>query len=312
MDITTKLHNNITTKEVKNMDLDRIRTLNIAELAGKLGFEPVKSDKKAFRKGDLKVSIDERTGRFNSFTNPDIKGVGAIDFIIKTENISFKEAISRLSSDYSIPLKPFSFSTRKEKIKEPQPKKLIMPVKAQDSEKAINYLKSRSIATQVTDKLIEKNKIYADVRGNTVFLCSDATGNVTGAEIKNINFKGMAPGSDKAMGAFYISTSKTPNRIIITESAIDAISYLQIKIPKHTIVVSTAGILNNHNKILNDLISKNNVKNVVIAYDNDLPGRQAAKDLKVELEKENLQVEIERSNKKDWNEDLSFQPERAR
>ncbi len=115
-------------EQFKNVDIvdftKRLRHIDVVELAERMGFEQDKYDKKAYRRGNLKVSIDEKTGRFNSFIDPTVKGIGSIDFVMKTENKKFAEAIEFLSNEYSIiqPNKPLSFQQKKEKP-EPEPEK---------------------------------------------------------------------------------------------------------------------------------------------------------------------------------------------
>ena len=108
-------------EQFKNVDIvdftKRLRHIDVVELAERMGFEQDKYDKKAYRRGNLKVSIDEKTGRFNSFIDPTVKGIGSIDFVMKTENKKFAEAIEFLSNEYSIiqPNKPLSFQQKKRK-----------------------------------------------------------------------------------------------------------------------------------------------------------------------------------------------------
>ena len=84
------------------LNLEKIRNVDIITLAKDLGFKQDKYDKKEYRRDDLKVSIDEKRGRFNSFVNEGVKGAGSIDFVMKTENLRFKDAAQKINDMYSI------------------------------------------------------------------------------------------------------------------------------------------------------------------------------------------------------------------
>ena len=319
-----EIKNNAIKEVMNDMDLEPLKNIDVVELAERMGFERDKYDRKAYRRGDMKISIDERTGRFNSFIDQNVHGRGAIDFIIKTENKDFKGAIEFLSNEYSTttatkPKPNFSFQRENiqqaqakqeepEKI-EPEKKILELPTKAENTEKLKAYLVGkRKISEKIVDKLISGNMIYQDVKGNVVFLSRDLTGKeITGAELKNENFKGLVKGSNRNNGSFQIRTiGEGDKKLVITESAIDAISYFGLKKPLNTAIVSTSGVMPHMTKFVDDYISKNNVKTVKIAYDNDVAGITNAEALKADIEKKypDIQIEIERSKKKDWNEDL--------
>ena len=311
-------------KGVMDMDLEPLKNIDVVELAERMGFERDKYDRKAYKRGDLKVSIDERTGRFNSFIDQNVHGRGTIDFIIKTENKDFRGAIEFLSNEYSTttatkPKPNFSFQRENiqqaqakqeepEKI-EPEKKILELPTKAENTEKLKKYLfGKRKINEKLVDRLISGNMIYQDVKGNVVFLSRDLTGKeITGAELKNESFKGLAKGSNRNNGSFQIlTTGEGDKKLVITESAIDAISYFGLKKPLNTAIVSTSGVIPYMTKFVDDYISKNNVKTVKIAYDNDVAGITNAEALKADIEKKypDIQIEIVKSKAKDWNEDL--------
>ena len=76
---------------------------------------------------------------------------------------------------------------------------------------------------------------------------------MTGAEIVGITplphggtFKGMAPGSRKSKGGFWLPTDTSePLAVLLTESAIDSLSAYQLlapTLPSNTLVTSTAGV----------------------------------------------------------------------
>jgi hypothetical protein len=65
-----------------------------------------------------------------------------------------------------------------------------------------------------------------DARGNALFVHRDDVGEVTGYEVKNVGFTGFAPGGTKTS---WRSVARVDDRVlVITESAIDALSYHQL------------------------------------------------------------------------------------
>ena len=81
--------------------------------------------------------------------------------------------------------------------------------------------------------------LYADARRNAVFVCRDPAGAVTGAELVGTRpdpggrtFKGLAPGSRKARGGFWLPPARAaPQAVLLVESALDALSMHQCPPP---------------------------------------------------------------------------------
>ncbi|MGA3125063.1 MAG: DUF3991 domain-containing protein, partial [Polyangiaceae bacterium] len=65
-----------------------------------------------------------------------------------------------------------------------------------------------------------------DRRKNTLFVHTTAAGEVTGFEIKNRGFTGFATGGTKS--AWQSEARPTDSALVVTESAIDALSYFQL------------------------------------------------------------------------------------
>jgi hypothetical protein len=84
----------------------------------------------------------------------------------------------------------------------------------------------RAIPPALTDSLIASGKLYADGRGNAVFLLVGKEYTTVGAELRGIGphrWRGMAPGSQKDLGYFSVQAPDA-TMAILCESAIDAIS----------------------------------------------------------------------------------------
>jgi hypothetical protein len=139
----------------------------------------------------------------------------------------------------------------------------------------------RKLPVYLVDRLHEAKKVFADGRANAVFPMVNAKGDVVGAELKgsdpNYPFAGMAPGSSRRSGQFAHSVGATPNRVVVTEAAIDAISYasthpLEAGEPGY-LVVSTGGARSTLEWLAD--AQKRGMK-LVVAYDNDKTGNEKA------------------------------------
>jgi hypothetical protein len=101
----------------------------------------------------------------------------------------------------------------------------------------------RGLSAAILEPLVQSGKLYADHRGNAVFLLVAGKANrPVGAELRGTGprvWRGMAPGTRKDLGYFWIGTPGAQD-IILCESAIDAISYWQMHPP--CICISTAGV----------------------------------------------------------------------
>ena len=101
----------------------------------------------------------------------------------------------------------------------------------------------RLLSATLIEPLIQTGRLYADYRGNAVFLLvAGKTQRPIGAELRGTGprvWRGMAPGSRKDLGYFWIG-ARGSRSIVLCESAIDAISCWQLH-PEH-ICISTSGV----------------------------------------------------------------------
>jgi len=101
----------------------------------------------------------------------------------------------------------------------------------------------RRLAPSILKPLIDAGKIYADGRGNAVFLMvAGKVNRPIGAELRGTGqqiWRGLAPGSSRDAGYFWIGIPGA-RKIILCESAIDAISCHQLH--PNSIGISTAGV----------------------------------------------------------------------
>lgn len=145
----------------------------------------------------------------------------------------------------------------------------------------------RNLPAYLVDRLHGAKKVFADARANGVFVMVDANDKAVGAELKGSDpsrpFAGMAPGSSRRQGQFSTTVGGSPNRIVVTESAIDAISYAGIHPVKAGepgyLVVSTGGVRSTIEWL--GKVQKRGIQ-LVVAYDNDKAGNEKANNLMAE------------------------------
>jgi hypothetical protein len=161
-------------------------------------------------------------------------GGGAIDLAMHLNGLDFKAAVDWLRrrfplTDYSQSLLP----ARPLTLPPPDPSKLGT---------AKHYLvHHRGITSALIDSLVESGRLYADTRGNAVFLLLGKENRPAGAELRGTGFprwRGMAPGSQKDLGYFSI-VAPAPTKIVLCESAIDAMSCFLLH--PSSLCVSTSG-----------------------------------------------------------------------
>ncbi|HEY4014289.1 MAG TPA: toprim domain-containing protein [Polyangiaceae bacterium] len=145
-----------------------------------------------------------------------------------------------------------------------------------------------------------------DARGNVLFAHRDDAGELTGFEIKNRGFTRFAPGGTKSAWQSVVHASD--RFAVVTESAIDAISYHQLH-PERAVrsrYLSTAGTPGRAQlAILGRLFAGLPAGvTVVAAVDADEAGRKLASRL-AEIVRAHAQLAFERHEPvggKDWNE----------
>lgn len=119
------------------------------------------------------------------------------------------------------------------------------------------------------------SRIRVDHRRNAIFSHFDRDG-LCGFEIKNDGFTGFAPGGAK--GLWCSHTTENDERLVIAETAIDALSYAALFGHDRTRFVSIAGQMNpNQPALLTAAMQKMPLGSQVIAtMDNDTAGRDLA------------------------------------
>ena len=172
----------------------------------------------------------------------------------------------------------------------------------------------RGLDPALLDHCLLAATLYADRRRNAVFTCRDRSGNPTGAELVGTRplpgsavFKGLAPGSRQDRGGFWLTTgSAPPAAVLLTESAVDALSAVLLPapgLPPDCLVASTAGTARRRPHWLHAFQDLP----LLCGYDADPAGDQAAHDL---LRQHPRLRRLRPHGAKDWNDLLRLRTPR--
>ena len=256
-----------------------------------------------------------RIYRDNTFARYSQQGVGGsvIDFVKHFEQCDTKEAIQKI--------KLFYFDHEKDlgdiQPRNVEPSKVVfkLPEPGKSNQAVINYLENeRHIDHQVVQEYIDRKLVYESLSKEMVFV-----GDINGLEkfatrrkISGVKSYADVPGSIKDIGVYVNNNSK---KLVITESVIDAMSYQTLNDKNRTNdylsvngVASATTTTRTHLSLRQKIKDGNQLKydKIILAFDNDDPGQNAALLLKDHLQNnyENLEVEIDVPKTNDFNQDL--------
>ncbi|MGH6793635.1 MAG: DUF3991 domain-containing protein [Methylocella sp.] len=205
-------------------------------------------------------------------------GGGAIDLVIHLAGVDYRTAVEWLEQHFAVGPLPGgqaathpltrSSSAHDGALHLPRPADGLLG-------RVRQYLTQRRLlSATLLEPLIQTGRLYADQRGNAVFLLlAGKAQRPVGAELRGTGprvWRGMALGSSKNLGYFWIGTWGS-RRIVLCESAIDAISCHQLH-PEY-ICISTSGVRTNPPWLAGLLAPGYQIH---CGYDADEPGDAAA------------------------------------
>lgn len=208
-------------------------------------------------------------------------GGGAIDLVMCLADVDVRQAVAwleqHMSTSHSMadgkpPHRPSPSAVDR------APRNLCLPARNERRLSRVRqYLTTRYLAERLLTPLFDSGKLYADDRGNAVFLLVAGKANrPVGAELRGTShrlWRGMAPGTDKESGYFWVGAGGS-SKIVLCESAIDAISCFQLH-PDCT-CISTSGARANP-RWLCGLLTRG--YEIHCGFDADDPGDAAADDM---------------------------------
>lgn len=219
----------------------RLRSLPLEQVAQALGCYQVERDRWESPAGKLSI-----TG--SKFFNHEQEhgGGGAFDLVMHVQDCDYKTALVWLRDQYD-PSAAVAAAVEAARIKaeaeveKAPPRPFQAPQHVETKWPRVReYLTTvRGLAASLVDKLKDSGWLGADSRANAFFI-KMAGGKAVAAELRGTgrsDFKGSALGSSSKEGVFVVNGGK--QRLAVCESAIDAISYVQLH-PEAT-AISTGG-----------------------------------------------------------------------
>ncbi|MGK7950030.1 MAG: MobV family relaxase [Xenococcaceae cyanobacterium] len=337
-DLETRVHTQ--NRELENWKTkytelaSKVRDLPLEKVAYELGLNPDPKDKHKWHSGHHIINI---TGS-KFYDWKELKGGGgAIDLVMHVNDCDFKQSVAWLNDRFGegATLEAVTYKTR-EIIQTTPVLEFTPPVPDESKWQSVKkYLtRFRKLPSGLVDALHQQGLIYADEKQNAVFIRrslngltkgdlnksqnsprlplsvsprqpSPANSQITGATLRGTagednTFKGLARGTKRSEGWFYFpqggQSSDQINRAVLVESPIDAMSFavLDRNDSRRTIYISTDG----EGSIPHEFLQE--VKDIVVAYDNDEAGNLMAQRTLSQLSNgvRKLPKAI------DWNEDI--------
>ena len=247
-------------------------TLRAIDLAGVLKRSGCLTDASEKAKWHTPVGVISVTAqKFMNWTQ-NKGGGGAIDLVMHLRQCDFKSAVFWLDENFSAcymqPRRSAATSAVHRAFSLPKRKDSLLP-------RIIDYLTyERHIPHWLIDLLIQSGRLFADGKTNVVFPLLGKEKAPVGAELRGttyLKWHGMAPGSRKDLGCFYVKTCAA-KKVVLCESAIDAISCCALHPAFMT--VSTSGA-NPNPAWLPRLIKKG--YEIYCGFDSDETGDSCAK-----------------------------------
>lgn len=243
-------------------------------------------------------SVIISNGLWHRFSTND-GGKNALDYLIKVEKMSFKEAIKSILEVKNITIKSFQNPQVKHE------KRIVIPEKNETNKDVFYYLKNRGIDEDIIKYCIKNKLIYEEKdTKNVVFLGYDNDGNIKYAGCRstnNLRIMRDVKGSSKEF-SFRLLSNIENDTLHIFESSIDLLSYAtMLKIKGYNYqnnnLLALAGVYQPSKNIeqskvpiavQNFLENNPKIKNIVLHFDNDIAGRNATKALIIALDKYNV------------------------
>jgi hypothetical protein len=212
---------------------NRVRGIELESVLRILGAKQDRHDNAEWHTEKGAISVTGR--KFMSWSQA-VGGGGAIDLAIHLCDLDFKGAVAWLSGN-------FTWVEPSQKAQCQAGKGLQLPPRNEGKLHAVwRYLaQERCLPTALLEPLIQCGSLYADFRGNAVFLLLGDKNEPVGAEIRGTTptpWRGMAAGTRKDRGYFSVRAPSV-SAIVLCESAIDAVSCLALY--PETWCISTAG-----------------------------------------------------------------------
>lgn len=169
-----------------------------------------------------------------------------------------------------------------------------------------SYLESRGITRETLQHPLFKNRILKGFDGAVVFPHYNANGacgyEVRSETVRNFTKKGVK-------GLWYSQVPQQVNKIIFTESAIEALSHFQLKQPENTAYYSAGGNWDPDSvgSLMEKVMQKYPGATIVAAFNNDKGGQRQTEKLAEHANRvgRSVQVDVPGRAGLDWNDMLN-------
>jgi 5S rRNA maturation endonuclease (ribonuclease M5) len=303
-------------ERTRKQELEKFKTqINLVEYAQSQGYQYLSKQSSrnsavlAHDNGDKIIVATDTDGHGIYFSVKDDRDNGTIiDFVQNRQNLRLNGVREELGQWLNQPKTGLAKFRPRDK---PQPinSERLKIIKAASNFKLVQshpYLEKRGIDQSIlkSDRFI--GTVAVDNRGNAIFPHYDQDG-LTGFTAKNENYTGFSKGGTKAL--WQSKPSESDRRLVIVESAIDAMSYHQLFSEKnpHTRYISTGGTISSSQLDLIKTAMADMTKiggEIVIATDNDQAGNKLAQTLTTEAPSKSKISRDAPKQGKDWNEIL--------
>lgn len=287
------------------------RDLNLVEYAEVCGYAIDRKESShnstVMRRGKDKIVVaTHKDGHGIYFSTRDERDNGTIiDFVQRRQGLNLgqvRKVLRPWIGESLFPTAPINRKPPAERPKKPEPAEtdrvaIIMRWQGLELYRGRYLQDSRGLNDQTIS--LFSDRIRLDEVGNICFRHGDKDG-ISGWEMKNHGFTGFSKGGKKTLFATLVG--RRTEQVIITESAIDAMSYHQLHGRPGTFYLSTAGTLSDRQRfLLRDVLTGDfKEQPVILGMDADEQGRRYCDEIMM-IRPDAVRHEPER---KDWNEDL--------
>lgn len=276
-----------------------------------VSFLQMKGEKLERAGGEYKIVYFDGSGKHDSITirgpnwydHKNQIGGKAIDFMKYFYGCDFVTAVRSLLGSECVLEKVQKQEIQREK------KEFVLPEENSNMHRVYAYLiKQRYIDPQVLTFFAKKHDVFEDKNHhNAVFVGRDEEGVPRQAHLCSVNsfgktFRITCEGSNTKYSFSHFGTS---DKLFVFEAPIDMLSYISLHKDnwQENSYIAMNGVYDN--AVINALEHHNNISHVVLCTDSDEGGIDAAERLyDILKEKGYKNVSREKSNYKDWNEDL--------
>lgn len=265
-------------------ELERFKTeINLADYAASQGYELDRKESsrsslvmRCPANGDKIIVATGEDGHAIYFSVRDDGDNGSIlDFIMHRQHCTFREAcqILRHRTPFPFPTAASSHHPKPEPI--PRDRAALVAQWHRFAPYSGGYLQERGLSAATLALVTDRLRL--DGRGNAVFRHDDRSG-LTGWEVKNRGFTGFAAGGTKAFFAVRagIPPQAEPPRLVLAESAIDALSFHQVDSAPALLLSFGGGMSPDQEALLAHILMKYPAAAVLAATDADEQGEEYA------------------------------------